>query len=151
MENDSEYKKAKQKARNTVDRAREIRSMFEIDTTSYEQSLHSAAFKRWKCQCNVRSNYERAYGIATKGENKEANAYKKCNHMKCYLEETPAGQCIYGIPTVKGRKFDEYGVPKNECKAYREDEVTSLEITKTVSTYYAESKGSIQPADWDWN
>merc|ERR1712166_1234562 len=130
---DSAYIAAKETARIAAERATEARFAFTTATEQYEESLHRAAEKRWKCQCAVRKSYNLSYRTATKDKNEEANAYKKCNHMKCYLENTPADQCTFTIPTVQERQFPDYGVPKNECQGtYLERTVTTKEIQTTV-------------------
>jgi len=130
---DSAYTAAKETARIAAEHATETRFAFKTATEQYEESLHRAAEKRWKCQCAVRKSYNLSYRTATKDKNEEANAYKKCNHMKCYLENTPADQCTFTIPTVQERQFPDYGVPKNECQGtYLERTVTTKEIQTTV-------------------
>ena len=141
---DPAYTAAKKAARIAAERATDARFAFKSATEQYEESLHRAAEERWKCQCAVRSNYNLRYRTATKGKNEEANAYKKCNHMKCYLNNTSADQCKFTIPTVQGRQFGEYGVPKNECQAtYRESTVTLKTIQKTVVDCTSETKLSL--------
>merc|ERR1712166_1181584 len=130
---DSAYIAAKETARIAAERATEARFAFTTATEQYEESLHRAAEKRWKCQCAVRRSYNLSYRTATKDKNEEANAYKKCNHMKCYLENTPADQCTFTIPTVQERQFPDYGVPENECQGtYLDRTVTTKEIQTTV-------------------
>jgi len=130
---DEAYISAKETARIAAGRATETRFAFRTATEQYEESLHRAAEKRWKCQCAVRKSYNLSYRTATKDKNEEANAYKKCNHMKCYLENTPADQCTFTIPTVQERQFPDYGVPENECQGtYLERTVTTKEIQTTV-------------------
>jgi len=141
---DGAYIAAKETARIAAERATEARFAFTSATEQYDESLHRAAEERWKCQCAVRSNYNLIYRTATKDKNDEANAYKKCNHMKCYLNNTSADQCKFTIPTVQGRQFGEYGVPKNECQAtYRESTVTLKTIQKTVVDCTSETKLSL--------
>jgi len=130
---DGAYIAAKETARIAAEHATETRFAFRTATEQYEESLHRAAEKRWKCQCAVRKSYNLSYRTATKDKNEEANAYKKCNHMKCYLENTPADQCTFTIPTVQERQFPDYGVPENECQGtYLERTVTTTEIQTTV-------------------
>merc|ERR1712166_1062697 len=145
---DGAYIAAKETARIAAERATEARFAFTSATEQYDESLHRAAEERWKCQCAVRSNYNLIYRTATKDKNDEANAYKKCNHMKCYLNNTSADQCKFTIPTVQGRQFGKYGVPKNECQAtYRESTVTLKTIQKTVVDCTSETKLSLAAND----
>merc|ERR1712086_77318 len=43
-----------------------------------------------------------------------AEAYAKCSHMNCYLENTPPGNCKYVVPTIKQKQLAN-DVPEQEC------------------------------------
>merc|ERR1712195_90816 len=78
------------------------------------------AWTKWKspkkreCLCKVRMDYNILYSTATEDRKNEAEAYAKCSHMNCYLENTPPGNCKYVVPTIKQKQLAN-DVPEQEC------------------------------------
>merc|ERR1712166_660986 len=83
-------------------------------TEQLKESIIRAATKKRECLCKVRMDYNSLYSTATEDRKNEAEAYAKCNHMNCYLKNTPAGNCKFVVPTVKQKKLAN-GVPEQEC------------------------------------
>ena len=109
---DDAYIAAKGNAEEAKEASREAKIAWNSATERLQESILRAANKERECLCNVQRDYNNAYSTATKNIDEEAKAYAKCNHMKCYLENTPADNCEFVVPTVSPRKFQD--VP-NSC------------------------------------
>jgi len=111
---DPAYRAAKGNAEAAEEASREAEIAWNSATERLQESILRAAQKKRECLCKVRMDYNSLYSTATEDRKNEAKAYAKCNHMNCYLKNTPAGNCKFVVPTVKQKKLAN-GVPEQEC------------------------------------
>ena len=111
---DPAYRAAKGNAEAAEEASREAEIAWNSATERLQESILRAAKKERECLCKVRMDYNSLYSTATEDRKNEAKAYAKCNHMNCYLKNTPAGNCKFVVPTVKQKKLAN-GVPEQEC------------------------------------
>merc|ERR1712195_437793 len=111
---DPAYRAAKGNAEAAEEASREAEIAWNSATERLQESILRAAQKKRECLCKVQMDYNSLYSTATEDRKNEAKAYAKCNHMNCYLKNTPAGNCKFVVPTVKQKKLAN-GVPEQEC------------------------------------
>merc|ERR1712166_213529 len=125
---DDAYVTAKQASQNAAELVTETSTELTTLKLQLKQDIERAEEKRTECECDVRAAYNSLYSIATSTAEKDAKAYAKCKHMKCFLEKKNSEDCLnltFVVPTVSQEKIFANGVPKQECTASAEQEEDS--------------------------
>merc|ERR1712086_1030662 len=133
---DKAYIAAKGNAEEAKEASREAKFAFESATERLQESILRAANKERECLCNVQRDYNNAYSTATKNIDEEAKAYAKCNHMKCYLENTPADNCEFVVPTVSPRKFQDVPDSCDQILNIQKDKASQIKATAAPLRQY---------------
>merc|ERR1712166_814267 len=125
---DAAYVTAKQASQNAAELV--TKTSIELTTLKLQlkEDIERAEEKRTECECDVRAAYNSLYSIATSTAEKDAKAYAKCKHMKCFLKTKNSAECLnltFVVPTVSQEKIFANGVPKQECTASAEQEEDS--------------------------
>ena len=117
---DAKYLKQKDAHQQATDDVNEAKSRVDALTILLDQHTRTAATKKRECECQVRAAYNRLYKIATLDQAKDAKAYAKCKHMKCFLNHPNDMSKCQNLPikTPKVKEFKKFaaGVPLQECK-----------------------------------
>jgi len=117
---DANYLKKKAAHQQATDDVSEAKSKVDTLTIQLDQHTRTAATKKRACECQVRAAYNELYRIATLDQAKDAKAYAKCQHMKCFLNHPKKmSKCQnLQIKTPEVKEFNKFaaGVPAKECK-----------------------------------
>merc|ERR1712166_1369880 len=104
---DAAYVTAKQASQNAAELV--TKTSIELTTLKLQlkEDIERAEEKRTECECDVRAAYNSLYSIATSTAEKDAKAYAKCKHMKCFLKTKNSAECLnltFVVPTVSQEK-----------------------------------------------